>query len=149
MSNPAIDPKLTEALRSLPVPAPSADFDDRILLALRAPVPWHRRLTWRSIWQPARPLLLSASGSLALTLLLLHLTLNGPVSAPPPASAAAASSLAAAPLPSVDALLDRPNLCAGSLAAWPAEAAAPEKAPRKPEPRRRASISCRRPFLTA
>ena len=107
-------PTLADALRSLPVPPLSADFDNRVLTALRVPVPW-----WRRFWQPAQPLLLGASGSLALTLLLLHFTLSGPPTAPSPTPAsvqnlAAASSSGS--LPSVDALLDRPGLCAGSLA---------------------------------
>ena len=140
---------LGEALRSLPVPLPSADFDDRVLAALRRPTPW-----WRRLWQPAQPLLLGASGSLAVTLLLLHFTLNSPLS-PPSQTPVSVQNLAAAPpasLPSVDALLDRPGLCAGSLtAAWnspilPEPVAEP--APRKPEPRRRAEVD-RRVTLTA
>ena len=160
MSNPSFPPedaRLANALRSLPVPAPSADFDDRVLAALRVPVPWWKRLSWRSVRQTAQPLFLSASCSLAVTLLALHLTLSSPVSTPSPPAPAAVSNLAAAPpapLPSVDALLDRPNLCAGSLAAWnspPAvdtESAGPEKTPLKPEPRRRAEVY-QRPTLVA
>ena len=134
-------PSLADALRGLPTPPPSADFDDRVFAALRVPVPW-----WRRGWQTVQPLLLGASGSLAVSLLLLHFALAGPqtVPMPPPVSV---QNLAAAPpasLPSVDALLDRPGLCAGSLtAAWngalPPEPAS-EQAPRKPEPRRRAEI---------
>lgn len=153
MFDPPEDARLAGALRGLPVPPLSADFDDRVLAALRVPVPWQRRLTWRGVWQPVRPLLAGASCSLALTLLLLHLTLSGPLPAPVPPAAFPLASVPSAPLPPVDALLDRPNLCAGSLAAWtaalPAGAAAPEEAPRQPEPRRRASAVCRRPFLTA
>ena len=149
MSNLPEDARLADALRSLPVPPVSADFDDRVLAALRVPRPWWRRLTWRGAWQSAQPLLLGASCSLALTLLLLHLTLSGPLPVPAPA---AVSPLAAVPLPPIDALLDRPNLCAGSLAAWPAalpaEAAPPEESPRKPEPRRRAEV-IRQPALAA
>jgi len=158
MSNPNPNaPRLADALRSLPVPAPSADFDDRVLAALRVPEPWWKRLSWRRVWQPVQPLLLGTSCSLGLTLLLLHLTLSVPQSIPAPAPTAL-TNLAAAPpvpMPSLDALLDRPNLCAGSLAAaWnsaPAtgtEEAAPEKAPRRPELRRRAEVS-RRPALVA
>ena len=142
-------PALADALRSLPVP-PSAGFDDRVLAALRVPVPW-----WRRWWQPIQPLLLGASGSLAVTLLLLHFALSGPPTAPAPPSVSV-QNLAAAPasssLPSVDALLDRPGLCAGSLTtAWnsplPSEPAS-EQAPRKPEPRRRAQV-IRQTTLTA
>ncbi len=143
-------PTLAHALRSQPIPPASADFDDRVLAALRVPIPW-----WRRWWQPVQPLLLGASGSLAVTLLLLHFTLTGPQTAPAPTSASV-QNLAAAPpisLPSVDALLDRPGLCAGSLTAtWNSSPllpdAAPEPAPRKPEPRRRAQVN-RRSCLTA
>ena len=134
-------PTLADALRSLPPPPLPADFDARVLAALRVPVPW-----WRRLWQPIQPLLLGASGSLAVTLLLLHFTLSSPPAAPMPASRSV-QNLAATPptsLPSVDALLDRPGLCAGSLtAAWnsplPPEPE-PAQAPRKPEPRRRAEV---------
>lgn len=136
-----LPPPLADALRSLPVPPPPADFDDRVLAALRVPIPW-----WRCFWQPAQPLLLGASGSLAVTLLLLHFTLSGPPMAPTLAPASM-QNLAAAPpasLPSVDALLDRPGLCAGSLTApWNSPLLpepAPEQPPRKPEPRRRAEV---------
>ena len=139
MSEPST---LADALRSLPVPAPSADFDDHVLAALRVPIPW-----WRRLWQPVQPLLLGASGSLAVTLLLLHFTLSGPP-APPSPTPISTQSLAAAPpasLPSMDALLDRPGLCAGSLTApWnslPPPEPAPEQTPRKPEPRRRAEVT--------
>ena len=144
----SVPPTLADALRCLPVPAPSADFDARVLAALHRPVPLRHRL-----WQTAQPLLLGAGGSLAVTLLLLHFTLSTPPSAPAPVSV---QTYAAAPLFSllpIDALLDRPGLCAGSLsAAWnnPASLdseAAPEQAPRRPEPRRRAEISRRAAFL--
>ena len=153
MSNPIPpeDARLRDALRRLPVPVTPADFDDRVLAALNAPRSWRQRLSWRRIWQPVQPLLLGTSCSLALTLLLLHFTLSAPQAAPasaPPAS----SNLASAPLPPLDALLDRPNLRAGSLAAWNSdlstEDAEPQKAPRKPEPRRRAEVY-RRPALVA
>lgn len=142
-------PTLAEALRSLPAPALSPDFDARVLAALRVPVPW-----WRRLWQPVQPLLIGASGSLAVTLLLLHFTLSGPPTVPTP-TPVSVQNLAAAPpasLPSVDTLLDRPGLCAGSLtAAWPSSLLpepASEQAPRKPEPRRRAEV-VRRVTFTA
>ena len=144
MSKP---PTLADALRSLPVPPPSPDFDDRVLAALRVPKPW-----WRRLWQPVQPLLLGASGSLAVTLLLLHFTLSGPQTTPA-LTPVSVQSLAAAPsaLPSVDALLDRPGLCAGSLtAAWNSPPLLPDTAPeqtRKPEPRRRAEVSRRVTFV--
>ena len=143
-------PTLADALRSLPPPPLPVDFDARVLAALRVPVPW-----WRRLWQPVQPLLLGASGSLAVTLLLLHFTLSGPPTAPSP-TPISVQNLAAAPssrsLPSVDALLDRPGLCAGSLtAAWNSPLLpepASEQAPRKPEPRRRAEV-IRQPMVTA
>ena len=138
-------PTLAEALRSLPAPALSPDFDDGVLAALRVPVPW-----WRRWWQPVQPLLLGASGSLTVSLLLLHFTLAGPPSAPTPAPISV-QNLAAAPpvsLPPIDTLLDRPGLCAGSLTAAWNSAPPPEPAPRKPEPRRRAEVT-RQATLTA
>lgn len=162
MSNPHFNPNfpsedagLRDALRSLPVPAPSADFDARVLAALNAPHPWWQHLSWRRIWQPVQPLLLGTSCSLGLTLLLLHLTLSAPLAAPalsPPALTNLAAA-PAAPMPPLDVLLDRPNLRAGSLAAWNSAPAAedaeePQKAPRRPEPHRRAEIY-RRPALVA
>lgn len=142
-------PALADALRSLPVPTPAADFDDCVLAALRVPVPW-----WRRLWQPVQPLLLGASGSLAVTLLLLHFTLSGPPTSPTPAplSMQNLAAMPSASLPSVDALLDRPGLCAGSLTApWNSlllPEPTTEQVPRKPEPRRRAEVT-RRVTLTA
>ena len=149
MSDYSRDLELSEALRGLPTPEPSADFDDCVLAALHVPVPW-----WRRLWQPAKPLLLGTSCSLGVTLLLLHLTLSAPVSAPAfspttlPLSAAASK-----PMPPLDALLDRPNLCAGSLAAaWNSAPATSNhgagNADGRPEPRRRAEVS-RHPSLAA
>ncbi len=145
-------PTLADALRSLPAPPLPADFDARVLAALRVPVPWWQRLSWRSVWQTAQPLLLGTSCSLGLTLLLLHLTLSGSLPAPAPPAASPLASAPSTPLPPLDALLDQPNLRAGSLAAWNSAAAVedeePQKAPRKPEPRRRAEVY-RRPALVA
>ena len=138
MSNPP--PTLAEALRSLPVPPVSAGFDTRVLAALEAPVPlWHR------LWQTTQPLLLGASGSLAVTLVLLHVTLSAPAIAPSPDPIRVQTYAATppTPMPSVDAILDKPGLCAGSLAAAWSSPAPTEQTPRKPEPRRRASISQR------
>ena len=132
-------PSVAEALRSLSVPPVSPDFDARVLASLQAPVPF-----WRRLWQTTQPLLLGASGSLAVTLLALHFTLSAPAPAPAPLSISA-QTFAATPspsaLPSVDALLDKPGLCAGSLAAAWTNSTPMEPAPRKPEPRRRAGIS--------
>ena len=126
------DDVLRETLRALPVPEPSPDFDARILAGLRDARPW-----WHRLWEPARPLLAGASFSLAVTLALLHWTLTAPASVPPQA---AVPSLAARPLPSLDALLDRPNLSAGSLAqAW-ASAPVGSPADRRPAPRRHVQL---------
>lgn len=159
MSNLPSDPKdarLRDALRCLPVPVPSPGFDDRVLAALYVPRPWWQGLSWRRVWQPVQPLLLGTSCSLGLTLLLLHFTLSAPLAVPTPSPSAPANLAAApgVPLPPLDALLDQPNLRAGSLAAWnsapmsDAEAAGLEKAPRKSEPRRRAEVYSR-PALVA
>ena len=135
-------PTLAEALRSLPVPALPASFDTQVLAALQAPVPlWHR------LWQTAQPLLLGASGSLAATLVLLHLALSAPTTAPLPEPIRVQTYAATAPLPSsptlpsVDALLDKPGLCAGSLtAAWNSSIVL-EPSPSKPAPHRRAELT--------
>ncbi len=127
------DDILRETLRALPVPEPSPDFDARVLVGLGDARPW-----WIRLWEPARPLLAGASFSLVLTLALLHWTLIAPISAPP--QAAIGPSLAARPLPSLDALLDRPNLSAASLAqAW---TSTPLESPadRRPAPRRHAQL---------
>ena len=129
---------LRDGLHALPVPDVSPDFDSHVLDALRAPRPW-----WRRLWEPAKPLLLGASCSLSVTLALLHWTLTAPAPRPPilggleriPVSAQVRA-------PSLDTLLDRPDLRAGSLAAaW----AAPPPAPpdRRPEPPRHARVGRR------
>ena len=134
-------PSVAEALRSLPVPPVSPDFDARVLASLQAPVP-----LWRRLWQTTQPLLLGASGSLVVTLLALHFALSAPAPAPAPLSISV-QTFAAVPspsaLPSIDALLDKPDLRAGSLAAAWINPTPTEPAPRKPEPRRRAGISRR------
>ena len=133
------DELLRRGLRALPVPEPSPDFDARVLAGLRDVRPW-----WHRLWEPARPLLAGTSFSLVVTLACLHWTLMAPVGVPP---AQAISTVAARPTPSLDALLDRPNLSAGSLArAW--EAPAPTSpADRRPEPRRRAQAPRRVPLI--
>ena len=111
----SLDQALRDGLRALPVPPVGPDFDARVLRALRAPTPW-----WRHWWEPARPLLLGASCSLGVTLVLLHWTLAAPLTAPRPQILGESERpVAAAPphAPSLDALLDRPGLRAGSLAA--------------------------------
>lgn len=133
-----VDQALRNGLRALPVPEPSPDFDARILAALRAPTPW-----WRRWWEPARPLLLGASCSLAVTLLALHWSLSTPVTASRPAVPGESErALATAPTrtPSLDALLDRPNLSAGSLSAWAARPPAMPSPDRRPAPKPRAQL---------
>ena len=104
---------LRGGLRALPVPDVSPDFDARVLNALRAPIPW-----WQRLWEPARPLLLGASCSLSVTLVLLHWTLTAPAPRPPFQGGSERSQASApAHAPSLDRLLDRPDLRAGSLAA--------------------------------
>ena len=126
-----LDAALRDGLRSLPVPTVSPDFDTRILAALQRPLP-----LWKRLWQPAQPLLAGASFSLIATLICLHWSLSAPVAQPP--QALSQPILAAHPTPSLDALLDRPNLSAASLAFyWNAPPQAPTPANR-PEPRRRA-----------
>lgn len=131
-------PGLRDALTALPTPPPSPDFDARVLAALRVPPPWWdwRAWHWHLLWPALRPVMLGAGGSLGVTLLALHWTLSAPVSAP----TSVPRDLAAAParLPPLDGLLARPNLSAGSFAAWAALPPPPVPADRRPVPRRRA-----------
>ena len=133
---------LRDGLRALPVPEIGSDFDARVLAALRAPVPW-----WRHWWQPAKPLLLGASCSLSVTLVLLHWALAAPQ---PPMLGGSEGERggvqASAPgrAPSLDGLLDRADLRAGSLAA--AWAAPPPPPGRRPEPPRHAQNGRRAPL---
>ena len=134
---------LRDGLRALPIPEIGSDFDARVLAALRAPVPW-----WRHWWQPAKPLLLGASCSLSVTLVLLHWALAAPQ---PPMLGGSEGERggvqASAPgrAPSLDGLLDRADLRAGSLAAaW----AAPPPPDRRPAPPRHAQAG-RRACLVA
>ncbi len=131
----AMTQALRDGLRALPTPAVSPDFDARVLAALQAPGPW-----WVRWWQPVRPVLFSAAGSLGVMLIVLHGTLSAPLT--PPAAPPRLTAKAPAQLPSIDALLDRPNLCAASLEQdWDAPDTAPLPADRRPEPRRHAALT--------
>ena len=143
-SEPILDEALRTSLRALSVPEVSAGFDDRILAALHQPMPW-----WQRLWQPARPLLAGASFSLLVTLIGLHWSLSAPLHPfPPELGAGGPPILAAHPAPSLDALLDRPNLTAGSLAfVWNAPPAPTPQPGTRPEPRRRASGFDRRTLI--
>ena len=131
---------LRDALTALPTPPPSPDFDACVLATLRLPPPWWdwRAWAWHALWPTLRPVVLGAGGSLGVTLLALRWTLSAPVSVPRPP--AASTTLAAAParLPSLDALLSRPDLSAGTFAAWASLPPPPAPADRRPVPRRRA-----------
>ncbi len=149
--NDVPDHALRDGLRGLPVPAVSPDFDVRILAALSARQSW-----WQRLWQPARPLLTGASFSLIVTLALLHWTLSAPVTAPHPPMLGEPERIQAT-APSLDALLNRPNLSVGSLSiVWDSPptpnsgGAGVSETPldRQREPRRRAQIF-RRPSLIA
>ena len=137
----ALGQSLRDGLHALPVPAVAPDFDARVLAALRAPTPW-----WRRVWEPARPLLLGASCSLSVTLVLLHWTLTAPAPRPHPNKTSILggqeqeSVQSREPARTLDRLLDRPGLRAGSLAAaW----AAPPLPDRRPAPPRHAQAGCR------
>ena len=149
--DPDLGAALRDGLRALPVPDTTPDFDARVLDALRAPVPW-----WRRLWGPARPLLLGASCSLSVTLVLLHWTLTAPAPQAPilggqeKAGEEQSYSLrhpqnwgrGGPSAPPLDRLLDRMDLRAGSLAA--AWAVPPSNPPdRRPEPARHAQAGRR------
>lgn len=132
---------LRDGLQALPVPPVAPDFDARVLRALRAPTSW-----WRRLWEPARPLLLGASCSLLVTLVLLHWTLTAPVGTPFPRTVPLALAAAPARASSLDAMLDRPGLRAGSLAAvWAAPPPAPPDS--RPQPPRHAQTGHRAPLI--
>ncbi len=143
-SEPIPDEALRTGLRAQFVPEVSAGFDDRILAALHQPTPW-----WQRLWQPARPLLAGASFSLIVTLIGLHWSLSAPLHpSPPELGTGGPPILAAHPAPSLDALLDRPNLTAGSLAfVWNTPPAPTPQPGTRPEPRRRASGFDRRTLI--
>ena len=145
-SETTLEAALRSGLRSVAVPSVSTDFDERILAALHGPKP-----LWLRLWQPARPLLAGASFSLLVTLLGLHWSLSAPLSGPPAPNSGGAreeQSFAARPAPSLDALLDRPNLTAGSLAfVWNAPPAPTPQPGTRPEPRRRASSFCHQTLI--
>ena len=142
-SETALNEALRTGLRSLPLPSVSADFDDRVLTALHGPKP-----LWLRLWQPARPLLAGASFSLIVTLVGLHWSLSAPLHPSPPELGAGGPILAAHPAPSLDALLDRPNLTAGSLAfVWNAPPTPTPQPGTRLEPRRRASGFDRRTLV--
>ena len=142
-SAPILDDALRTGLRALSVPEVSAGFDERVLAALYQPMPW-----WQRLWQPARPLLAGASFSLIVTQIGLHWSLSAPLYPSLPELGAGAPILAAHPAPSLDALLDRPNLTAGSLAfVWNAPPAPTPQPSARPEPRRRASGFDRRTLI--
>ena len=137
-----LETALREGLHAQTLPAVSPDFDARVLAALRVSSPW-----WQRLWQPAQPLLVGASFSLIVTLLCLHWSLSAPIA---PNLAPSPPLLAARPAPSLDALLDRPNLTAGALAAaWNEPPAPTPPAGRPPEPRRHAQTFSYRQVLTA
>jgi len=137
---------LRDGLRALPVPEIGSDFDARVLDALRAPPPW-----WRQWWQPAKPLLLGASCSLSVTLVLLHWTLAAPHPHPnktpilwgPDEGGGRVQASGRGRTLSVESLLDRPGLRAGSLAAAWAIAPPPD---RRPAPPRHAQSGRRAPL---
>jgi len=141
---------LRDGLQAQFIPETSPDFDARVLAALRVTPPWWQRL-WPHVWQPAQPLLAGASFSLVVTLIGLHWSLSAPVGSnfAPPLLGAGGPPVAARPAPSLDALLSRPNLTAGSLAAaWSEPPASLPPVDRPPEPRRHAQ-TFRPPALIA
>jgi len=115
---------LREGLASLPVPAVSPDFDQRVLGALGRP-PWWRAALWSLA--PAVP---AAACSLAATLALVHWLASRPN---PPAESAA--RFTPAPFVGEEPALG-PNLRMGTIHRWPPRGMA--RAPR-PDPADRRS----------
>jgi hypothetical protein len=146
ISDPA-DVVLRAALRALPVPQASPDFDTRVLAALRAAAP-SRPPWWQTLWQTChgglRPVLGSAAFSLVGMLLLLRGT--GDAARPAASSQIQASAVTRAGAErriALDDVLDRPNLSALSLLAQrtvvanpvpPPAGRAPQAGGRRPAP---------------
>lgn len=126
---------LRDGLNALSVPRASPNFDSHVLAALRAPQPW-----WHRLWQPAKPLLLGASCSLSVMFLALYWTLSAPIFPTPPLLGIGEQASTQRPAPSLDALLNRSDLSAGSLAMWAARPPAAPSEDRRPEPRRKAQL---------
>lgn len=121
---------LRQAMRALPAPPASADFDARVLAALARPQPW-----WRALWQQARPLLPGACCSLVVTLMLASWASQTP--SPPPVSHAPPPVAHPRDIAALDRLLSRPGLSAVSLAGLrpaPPEARTPPAPARRPRP---------------
>jgi len=133
-----LDASLRTALRDIPTPAVSADFDARVLAGLKRPQPW-----WQYVWRSAGPLVTGSACSFAAVVLLALWVTQMPVAdtvAPVPAAVSlqAQSHLSQGfgnHLPPVDAdmadldkWLERRNLRAASLLMDPElhEATAPK-----------------------
>ncbi len=108
------DRALRRGLRSLPVPALSADFDARVRAALRRPTPW-----WQRLWTPVRPVLSMAACSCGVTLALLHWFTAIPLVPPGPshfgALDAVASARGRARLEALDRQIDGMELSTATL----------------------------------
>ena len=96
---------LTEGLRNLSAPEPSADFNSRVLEALQRPEPW-----WQFILPRLRPLVSGAVCAIILTIVLTKAALNSPDSSPTVSPARAEHAVLA------EDALDQPDLKAGSFA---------------------------------
>ncbi|HEX5322158.1 MAG TPA: hypothetical protein VFW40_00130, partial [Capsulimonadaceae bacterium] len=103
---------LREGLRAQPVPQTGADFDDRVLAALRNR-PW-----WQALWLSARPIVSTAACSMIAMLAILHFSLQPPAPAfnphpatnPPLPTGRVGVAMAA-----LDKALDRPDLSFGTI----------------------------------
>lgn len=99
--------RLRAGLRDLPAPPVSADFDVRVLASLARPDPW-----WQALWHEARPLLMAAGCSLAVTLALVSWSSQIPSSPSMPTPPPLTRPL---DLAALDRLIERPDLHAGGL----------------------------------
>lgn len=134
-----IEDILGNALRRVRVPEPSADFDDRVIAALRA-----RRTWWQALLLAARPVASAAACSLVVMLAALHWALPANSSSsqhpqPAPLSAPVAPAQDTVTLAALNKALDRPDLRFGTIdllfaASTPPEPAANSRAPANPPP---------------
>jgi len=96
---------LCDGLRWLSPPAPSSDFDDRVIAALRQP-----GSCWQIWLRAAQPALYGMCCSVLVTLAVIYVTLHGPETISMPAMPHTRIDMAV-----VDIILDEPHLRADSL----------------------------------
>src|SRR5579884_1540625 len=109
-SGERIDEALKQGLRTMAVPDPGSDFDDRVIAAVRARKSW-----WYLIWDFARPVVSAAACSAVIMLAALHLALQTPSQASDTQVTIQPPVQAAITMAALDRALDRPDLRFGTI----------------------------------